>query len=332
MVVWNLLSTLCISNFIISVAMAQSASTRATSLGLTRTWNANIPTTEQSSATDYIVSNWAVSNTNFYGNEDVSFVPDPVTNNATALRVKYSAGSYAPVGSRTSTGTVGGVEFFSVPEHGKMYNTALLSYDLAFDSNFDWVKGGKLPGIFGGSPSEGCSGGEKATGSNCFSIRLMWRAKGAGEAYAYIPTPDSLCNSKQVICNNDYGTSFSRGVIQFSTKKWTRLEIYVKLNSGSNSNGILQVWQDGSLMINQQHIQFRSNDAIAISSIMFSTFFGGGSSDYATSVDTYTYFKNIQFSVGNTPEPTGDSSASILSVSMYGLIVLSTFLLPLLAF
>ncbi|KAG1059580.1 hypothetical protein G6F42_028264 [Rhizopus arrhizus] len=86
----------------------------------------------------------------------------------------------------------------------------------------------------------------------------MWRSSGAGEAYAYIPTSDSLCKTKQVICNSDYGTSFSRGIIQFSPAKWTRMEIYVKLNSGSNANGILQVWQDGSLMINQQAIQFRS--------------------------------------------------------------------------
>ena len=150
MIVWNLLGTFCISGFVVSVAKAQNTSKRAEALGLNKTWNANMPTSEQSSAVNYINSNWAVSNTNFYGNEDVSFVKDPVTNNATVLQVKYPKGSYAPVGSRTSTGTVGGVEFFSTPEQGKMYNTALLSYDLAFDSNFNWVKGGKLPGIFGG--------------------------------------------------------------------------------------------------------------------------------------------------------------------------------------
>ncbi|KAI8077953.1 uncharacterized protein B0P05DRAFT_579557 [Gilbertella persicaria] len=243
-----------------------------------------MPGNAQSSAVDYVTSNWATSGKSFYGSEDISFVQDPVTGNETVLQVKYPTGSYAPVGTKTSDGVVGGVEFFSVPDDGKTYNTALLSYDLAFDSDFNWVKGGKLPGIFGGPPGEGCSGGEKATGSNCFSVRLMWRANGAGEAYAYIPTSDSLCNSKQVICNTDYGTSFSRGVIQFSTKKWTRMEVYIKLNSGSNSNGILQVWQDGSLMINQQHIQFRSSDSVGISSLMFSTFFGGGSSDYATTL------------------------------------------------
>jgi hypothetical protein len=107
--------------------------------------------------------------------------------------------------------------------------------------------------------------------------------------------------------------------------KWTHLEVYVKLNSGSNTNGILQVWQDSSLVINQPHIQFRSSDSVGISSLMFSTFFGGGSPEYATHVDTSTYFKNIQFSTGNTPDPTGGNAASALSIStaLYALIVLT---------
>lgn len=128
-----------------------------------------------------------------------------------------------------------------------------------------------------------------------------------------------------MFCNNDYGTSFSRGIIQFSTMKWSRMEIYVKLNSGSNTNGALKVWQDGSLVINQPNIQFRSSDSVGISSLMFSTFFGGGSTDYATQVDTSTYFRNIEFSAGNTPDPTGGNTASALSIStaLYALTVLT---------
>ncbi|KAG0749020.1 hypothetical protein G6F57_000491 [Rhizopus arrhizus] len=269
-----------------------------------------------SDAVSYITSNWFASN--FYAPEDISFTNDPIDTNSTntVLKVNYPAGSYAPVGTKNGNGGVkGGAEFYSLPNGQTEYNTALLRYDVAFDSNFDWVKGGKLPGIFGGDISQGCSGGEKATGENCFSVRMMWREGGAGEAYAYIPTSDSLCNSKQVICNSDYGTSFSRGVIRFSTMKWSQIEIYVKLNSGSNSNGILEVWQDGSLMINQQNIQFRSNQNLGVSSMMFSTFFGGGSSSYATPVNTSTYFRNFQFSTGNTPDPVGNTAAASLQIS-----------------
>lgn len=118
-------------------------------------------------------------------------------------------------------------------------------------------------------------------------------------------------------CNSDYGTSFSRGVIRFSTQKWTHVDIFVKLNTGSNANGILQVWQDGSLMINQQHIQFRSSDSVGISTMMFSTFFGGGSASWATPVNTSTYFKNFQFSAGNTPDPVQGNSAVTLTANSY---------------
>ena len=58
----------------------------------------------------------------------------------------------------------------------------LLSYEMAFEEGFDWVKGGKLPGLRGGLNSTGCSGGKLASGMDCFSARLMWRRNGNGES------------------------------------------------------------------------------------------------------------------------------------------------------
>ncbi|KAI8888904.1 polysaccharide lyase family 14 protein [Backusella circina FSU 941] len=271
--------------------------------------------TPPNNTAQYLSSNWHTTNKKIYGGNGLSFVNDPIdkTKNLTVLKVEYPSGSYAPIGSRSKAGIAGGVEFFSSLSEDNYYNSALLSYDIAFDSSFRWIKGGKLPGIYGGPPGIGCSGGGKATGSNCFSVRLMWRDGGAGEAYAYIPTTDELCKSKEVICNSDYGTSFSRGVIQFSTHKWSRLEIYVRMNSRSDTNGILQVWQDGNLVIDVGNLKYRSSEDIGISSLMFSTFFGGGTPDYATHVDTASYFKNIQYSTGNVvlPENSGSSSFTI---------------------
>jgi hypothetical protein len=57
----------------------------------------------------------------------------------------------------------------------------LLSYEIAFEAGFDWVKGGKLPGLRGGLNSTGCSGGNQANGQDCFSFRVMWRENGSGE-------------------------------------------------------------------------------------------------------------------------------------------------------
>jgi hypothetical protein len=64
---------------------------------------------------------------------------------------------------------------------GSTFQSMMISYEVAFDSGFDWVKGGKLPGLRGGPDPNNCSGGNQANGTNCFSSRLMWRTDGAGE-------------------------------------------------------------------------------------------------------------------------------------------------------
>ncbi|KAJ8663865.1 hypothetical protein O0I10_000140 [Lichtheimia ornata] len=288
----------------------QPMSSRAQELGLKQTWYA--PMEDTTDVVGFLSNNWGVNNNNFYGNSDVSFESDPITNNAsqTVMSVLYAAGSYSPSGKHAKDGSLGGAEFNAAPFGGASYDSALLSYDLAFAENFNWVLGGKLPGIYGGADDEGCSGGNQADGSNCFSMRLMWREGGGGEAYAYLPD-NSICGKSNTVCNDEYGISFSRGVIRFKTNEWTKLEIYVKINNATESNGILQVWQDGSLVINQQTLKYRTTNAIAATSIMFSTFFGGGDTKYATSVDTFTYYKNIEFSVGNEVELSDSASARV---------------------
>lgn len=76
-----------------------------------------------------------------------------------------------------------GSQFYTLwnTSDGSSFNSMVLSYEVAFDSNFDFVKGGKLPGLRGGPEPDGCSGGLAANGSNCFSSRLMWRTSGRGE-------------------------------------------------------------------------------------------------------------------------------------------------------
>lgn len=116
---------------------------------------------------------------------DTAFVADPFPNSPTpglapinnsgpVLEVTYPAGSLH---------LDGGTQLYSLwnTTDGSSFNSMLLSYELAFDSGFDWVKGGKLPGLRGGPNPDGCSGGNKPNGSDCFSTRVMWRKNGAGE-------------------------------------------------------------------------------------------------------------------------------------------------------
>lgn len=120
--------------------------------------------------------------------QNLRFVDDPfpdspppgINSSATSptspvLRVTYPNGSYSH--------DTGGTQFYtlwnSTDSHG--FIIMMLTYEVGFDEDFDWVKGGKLPGLRGGLNSSGCSGGNKADGQDCFSSRLMWRKGGAGE-------------------------------------------------------------------------------------------------------------------------------------------------------
>ena len=136
-----------LASSLLAVSSAQSLSDRANELGLKQTWTA--PMGDGDSANGFLKDQWGVSTANFYGNSDVKFETDPITQNGTVLSIVYPAGSYSPSGSKANDGSMGGAEFNAAPIEGN-FDAALLSYDLAFAENFDWVLGGKLPGLFGG--------------------------------------------------------------------------------------------------------------------------------------------------------------------------------------
>ena len=129
-----------------------------------------------------------------------------------------------------------------------------------FGSEFDFVKGGKLPGLFGGDTS--CSGG--AESERCFSTRFMWRREGDGEVYGYLPNQqgccndlykefimansfqtDGFCDEPDVHCNYDYGHSLGRGSWQFVPGEWLRLAQVVTLNTIGQLDGKIVVLANG---------------------------------------------------------------------------------------
>ena len=99
---------------------------------------------------------------------------NPGDNDHSLIRVLYPAHSVNPAKS-----PVGGASFYASPIELSSATNVSLQYSIFFPAGFNWVRGGKLPGLYGGRT--GCSGGADA--EDCFSTRLMWRAKGAGELY-----------------------------------------------------------------------------------------------------------------------------------------------------
>lgn len=114
----------------------------------------------------------------------------PDTGNApdgtSALCANFPAGSYGLTNSGFSfysSGAHSGVEVDSARE-------VALSYAVYFEEGFGFNKGGKMPGLYGGTSlteAKSCSGGRTTDRGSCFSARLMWRTDGAGEIYDYLP-------------------------------------------------------------------------------------------------------------------------------------------------
>lgn len=229
------------------------------------------------------MAEWQARRPGTWGLQNLEVLADPEGRFANILRVYYPAGSASPTVSRKQEAPVGGAQFYA--SLGMTPQTALrLSYYVRFSKEFDFVKGGKLPGLFGG---RGNNGGDTPDGSDGFSTRFMWRRNGAGEVYAYLPT------------SRKHGTSIDRGAWRFRRGVWHHLEQEVVLNQPQQANGRIQVWLDGKRVINRGGLTFRTVDMLKIEGIFFSTFFGGNDATWATPRAVYVDF--AEFSVSSVP-------------------------------
>jgi len=150
-------------------------------------------------------------------------------------------------------------------------NRATLTYYVRFKPGYEWVKGGKLPGLYGGdSPSGG------ASTANGFSTRMMWRKDGQGELYLYAMNK-----------SNQYGDSIGRGAFYFVSGRWTKVTQEVILNDVGYDNGVARVWIDDVPVFELDGIIYRDSTAVMINGIMSTIFFGGSNSTWAATRDEY---------------------------------------------
>ncbi len=199
-----------------------------------------------------------------------------------AVRVDYPTGSASQRSAGADGTTHGGSQLYLDWSDGPA-DDAYLSYWVRFERDFDFVKGGKLPGLFGGRVT---SGRHIPDGSNGFSTRYMWRAHGAGEVYAYLPTSVT------------HGTSLGRGTWTWPTGLWVNVEQHVALNVPGQRDGRVEVWLNGQQVLEVKNLKFRSTLDLRIQGLFFSTFFGGGDSSWATPRDQWAEFADFRLSHG----------------------------------
>jgi len=197
-----------------------------------------------------------------------------------ALRITYPAGAVGP-------GEGGGQFVVALPPSEEFW----LSYRLKFGEGFDFVLGGKLPGLTSGGGKY--TGGAMPKDGDGWSARYMWRKGGKAVIYLYyadMPGPwgDDLDLD---------GATFLRG-------KWHQLTQHIRVNTPGQANGVLDVWFDGRKALSRSNIRFRVGEKGWIDSLYFSTFHGGHTKEWAPGVDSFAFFDD--FSVSKEPPPRKD--------------------------
>ncbi|KAF9463994.1 hypothetical protein BDZ94DRAFT_1308260 [Collybia nuda] len=215
----------------------------------------------------------------------------------------YPKGSINPAGKIPGGFTFhvsGPKEFAENLAHGA--KEAVFSYRMMLEEGWEWVKGGKLPGIFGGvgDLSYSCTGGRQNDRCKCFNLRPMWRPNSVGELYTYLPLTQN--NSKHLLAvppsskaNPDYGFSVGRGSFHFdiAVGQWVAVAFRVKLNDHGKENGEIQIWIDGTSVILAKHLTICDSSDARIKGMHFQTFFGGHTEEWASPKDQRAWFADI---------------------------------------
>ena len=196
-------------------------------------------------------------------------------NGSRALKVTYEGGER---GSERVTAR------YKLGERGLEYT---LSYDVKFDRDFQFVKGGKLHGL---GPDSPITGG-KPMRPDGWSARVTFKEEGMVKSYLYSQNKDGK-----------YGTSLYAENFRFEKGKYYSVSLHVKLNTRSaESDGFAHIYIDGERVIQHDGVRFRGEegDRTLISTFLFSTFHGGHEPHWAPRdsegnyTDVHAYFDNI---------------------------------------
>lgn len=279
-------------------ASAPSVYTAATSAAATPTSEPAVGAPTPTDLPSLIGNGLRIEDRGSFGLDRTQVFPATDPTLGPTLRVDYPPGSASNRSANSDGSAYGGAQAYLQLPHGPV-DQLHLRYYLRFQPGFDFVKGGKLPGIYGGTVT---SGRHIPDGSNGFSTRYMWRRAGAGEVYAYLPSSVA------------HGTSLGRGSWTFTPGQWLCIEQAVQLNTPGQSDGAVTVWVDGKQMFQQADIAYRSTDTLKIDGVFFSTFFGGGDPTWASPTDQHTDFAAFAVAdhyigpLPHPPNPTGPAN------------------------
>ena len=205
-----------------------------------------------------------------------SIVKDPSDLSLKVLQVKYPKGVIQEEKTRWRF------------KFDRQVESATVTYKVMFHIGFEFVRGGKLPGFYGGTAPRG---GMKNNIGDGFSARIMWRENGEIFQYMYWVEKDK---------NKKWGDDLpwidvegNMEPFRFIPGKWHTLTTRIVMNTAGKSDGNITSWFDNKLALSTNGT-FRAKDMdFGIDSFMFTTFFGGNDLTWAPVKDEFIYFGDI---------------------------------------
>lgn len=192
---------------------------------------------------------------------------------------------FAPRTVRHVAGLIGGSGGYMTSINFAPGDEYYLDYTFKFRPGFDWdpngrPRGGKLPGLAGGSGTGGC----RATEADGWSARQTWGAYGSVTLYLYDQNRSGSCGTKIPYLEAP-GKPF-----KFVTGRQYRLTQRVKINAPGAANGEIQIWVDGRQVLLRRDLRLRGNVAASqgrVSQIKYHSYFGGDNRGFAPARDSY---------------------------------------------
>lgn len=171
----------------------------------------------------------------------------------------------------------------------------LLTFSVYFPPSFIWGWGGKMG--FGFLIGDGNVGCDPATDGNGGSARMMWqntRSDGTGETFF---RPYVYYRDMPGTCGNDFGVRWPASGSSLQKNTWYTIKIYVRSNTGSNTNGLIKYTINNNVILNRA-IRWTTNDTKRlINELAVSTFRGGSTDEWKVGSDTYVYFDNVTWDI-----------------------------------
>ena len=204
-------------------------------------------------------------------------------------------------------GSGSGAAFRANPWNKLPADAITLSYEVFFPSDFQWVKGGKLPGLCFGTANGECStGGDWRRDQGSF--RVMWRDNGQAIGYSYmaIAGGPSQAFGAQGTGYKDITDPTGRTGHDLWKKKdaglqlkkgWNTVTMELRMNTPGKKDGVISLTVNGVNRTVRDTV-FRQASNVKFTNVLVVSFFGGGSSEWNSPVNTYIKYKNFRFDAG----------------------------------